>query len=203
MSMNLDGLKNAFRGFDPNDLDINSAGTWPVGVKAIVYLLLFSAIVGAGIYFIVVDKHDAVEREVRNENDLKQQFESKAFQVANLPALRKQMADVEGRFAELLRQLPTDKEVPGLLEDITAIGRNAGLSIDSIALQAERKSQFYVELPISIQVRGTYHQMGEFVSGVAAIKRIVTLHDYSIRPSGGNMLSMSISAKTYRYDDTN
>ncbi|WP_432697323.1 type 4a pilus biogenesis protein PilO [Marinobacterium sp. YM272] len=203
MSTSLDGLKNAFRGFDPNNLDINSAGTWPVGIKAIVYLLLFSAIVGAGIYFLIVDKHKAVEREIRNETDLKQQFESKAFQVANLPALRKQMADVEGRFAELLRQLPTDKEVPGLLEDITAIGKNAGLDINSIALQAERKSQFYVELPISIQVAGTYHQMGEFVSGVAAIKRIVTLHDYSIRPGGGNQLSMSISAKTYRYDDEN
>ena len=185
MSMNLDGLKNAFRGFDPNDMDINSAGTWPVGIKVIVYVLLFSAIVGAGIYFLIVDKHKAVEREIRNESDLKQQFESKAFQVANLPALRKQMADVEGRFAELLRQLPTDKEVPGLLEDITAIGKNAGLDINSIALEAERKSQFYVELPISIQVAGTYHQMGEFVSGVAAIKRIVTLHDYSIRPGGG------------------
>ena len=112
------------------------------------------------------------------------------------------MEDVEERFAELLKQLPTDKEVPGLLEDITAIGKNAGLDIDTIALQAERKSQFYVELPINIQVRGTYHQMGEFVSGVSAIKRIVTLHDYSIQPSGGQ-LSMSISAKTYRYDDTN
>lgn len=201
MSLSLDGLKNAFKGFDPNDMDFNTAGSWPVGIKAIVYLLLFSAIVGAGIYFLIVDKHTAVEREVRKESELKQQFESKAFQVANLAALRKQMADVEERFAELLKQLPTDKEVPGLLEDITAIGKSAGLDIDSIALQAERKAQFYVELPISIQVRGTYHQMGEFVSGVAAIKRIVTLHDYALTPSG-NQLTMNISAKTYRYDDT-
>ncbi|MBV1787393.1 type 4a pilus biogenesis protein PilO [Marinobacterium sp. D7] len=198
----MDGLKNAFKGFDPNDMDINSAGSWPVGVKAVVYLLLFAAIVGAGIYFLIMDKHQSVEREIVKEQELKQQFESKAFQVANLAALRKQMADVEGRFAELLKQLPTDKEVPGLLEDITAIGKSAGLDIDTIALQAERKAQFYVELPISIQVRGTYHQMGEFVSGVAAIKRIVTLHDYSLKPSGNGQLSMNISAKTYRYDDT-
>ncbi|WP_027853767.1 type 4a pilus biogenesis protein PilO [Marinobacterium litorale] len=200
--MNLDSIKGAFQGFDPNDLDFNSAGNWPVGIKFICYLLLFSAIVGAGIYFLIVDKHKAVEREIARETELRQQFEAKAFQVANLAALRKQMEDVEERFAELLKQLPTDKEVPGLLEDITAIGKNAGLDIDTIALQAERKSQFYVELPINIQVRGTYHQMGEFVSGVSAIKRIVTLHDYSIQPSGGQ-LSMSISAKTYRYDDTN
>ncbi len=197
-----DGFKNAFRGFDPNNLDVNSAGTWPVGVKAIVYVLVFAALLGAGIYFLIMDKHTAVEREISKERDLKQEFESKAFQVANLDALRQQMRDVEGRFAELLRQLPTDKEVPGLLEDITAIGKNAGLAIDSIALQAERKDKFYVELPINIQVRGTYHQMGEFVSGVAAIKRIVTLHDYAIRPGDNNMLSMTISAKTYRYDDT-
>ncbi|WP_343222616.1 type 4a pilus biogenesis protein PilO [Marinobacterium ramblicola] len=202
MSASMDGLKNAFKGFDPNDMDINSAGSWPVGVKAVVYLLLFAAIVGAGIYFLIMDKHQSVEREIVKEQELKQQFESKAFQVANLAALRKQMADVEGRFAELLKQLPTDKEVPGLLEDITAIGKSAGLDIDTIALQAERKAQFYVELPISIQVRGTYHQMGEFVSGVAAIKRIVTLHDYSLKPSGNGQLSMNISAKTYRYDDT-
>nr|WP_081849662.1 type 4a pilus biogenesis protein PilO [Marinobacterium lacunae] len=182
-------------------MDINSAGKWPVGIKAIVYILLFAVLVGAGIYFLILDKHAAVEREISKEQELKQQFESKAFQVANLAALRKQMADVEGRFSELLRQLPTDKEVPGLLEDITAIGKNAGLDIDSIALQAERKAKFYVELPISIQVKGTYHQMGEFVSGVAAIKRIVTLHDYTIKPAGGQ-LSMNISAKTYRYDDT-
>ncbi|MBS97869.1 MAG: pilus assembly protein PilP [Oceanospirillaceae bacterium] len=200
--MNMDSIKGAFQGFDPNDLDFNSAGNWPVGIKFICYLLLFSAIVGAGIYFLIVDKHKAVEREIARETELRQQFEAKAFQVANLAALRKQMEDVEERFAELLKQLPTDKEVPGLLEDITAIGKNAGLDIDTIALQAERKSQFYVELPINIQVRGTYHQMGEFVSGVSAIKRIVTLHDYSIQPSGGQ-LSMSISAKTYRYDDTN
>ncbi|GGB98394.1 type 4 fimbrial biogenesis protein PilO [Marinobacterium zhoushanense] len=202
MSVSMDGLKNAFKGFDPNDMDINSAGNWPVGIKAIVYLLLFSAIIGAGIYFLILDKHKSVEREIVKERELKQQFESKAFQVANLAALRKQMADVEGRFAELLKQLPTDKEVPGLLEDITAIGKSAGLDIDTIALQAERKAQFYVELPISIQVRGTYHQMGEFVSGVAAIKRIVTLHDYSLKPSGSGQLTMNISAKTYRYDDT-
>jgi len=195
-------FKNAFRGFDINNADFTTAWSWPIGVKFVCYLLLYSALVGGGVYYFVVDQNTTLEREIAKESDLKQQFESKAFQVASLEALRKQMEDVELRFAELLRQLPSDKEVPGLLEDISAIGKNSGLDIDSIALQAERKAQFYVELPINIQVRGTYHQMGEFVSGVAAIKRIVTLHDYSIRPAGGNMLTMNISAKTYRYDDT-
>lgn len=199
--MENNAFKRAFQGFDPNNMDFNQAGSWPIGIKAIVYILVFAIVVGAGLHFLVRDKHDALEKEIAKEQDLKNEYQRKAFQVASLDALRKQMADVEGRFAELLKQLPTDKEVPGLLEDITEIGRQAGLEFNLIALQPERKEQFYVELPIRIQVRGDYHQMGEFVSGVAAIKRIVTLHDFSLQPAGDNTLSMEISAKTYRYDD--
>jgi type IV pilus assembly protein PilO len=194
-------LNNAFKGFDVNNLDFSTAWSWPVGVKIVTYLLVFTVILGGGINFLVLDKNRALESEIAKESDLKEQFETKSYQVATLDALRRQMADVELRFAELLRQLPTQKEVPGLLEDISAIGQSAGLEIDLIALQPERKAQFYVELPISVQVRGTYHQMGDFVSGVAGIKRIVTLHDFSLKPSGSDQLTMSIDAKTYRYDD--
>lgn len=198
--MNMNGLQSAFRGFDINNLDFKTAGNWPIGVKFICYLLAFAAVVGAGIHFLITDKHQSIEREVAREADLKSQFEDKAFRVANLDALRRQMADVEERFSEILKQLPTDKEVPGLLEDISDIGRQAGLSIESIALQPETRAQFYIELPINIQVTGSYHQMGEFVSGVAAIERIVTLHDYNIRAGSGDTLSMTINAKTYRYE---
>ncbi|UTW10478.1 type 4a pilus biogenesis protein PilO [Marinobacterium rhizophilum] len=194
-------LSNAFKGFDINNVDVNEAGNWPVGVKIVVYVLLFSALVGAAIYFYVNDQYIAVEREIAKEPPLKTEFKNKAFQVANLPALRKQMADVEGRFSELLTQLPTDKEVPGLLEELSDIGRGAGLVINSIALQPERKSKFYIELPININVVGSYHELGQFVSGVAAIDRIVTLHDFNVRPGSGD-LGMTIQAKTYRYDDT-
>ncbi len=194
-------LNKAFKGFDVNILDFSTAWSWPIGVKIVTYLLVFAVLLGGGINFLVLDKNRALESEIAKESDLKQQFETKSYQVATLDALRRQMADVELRFAELLRQLPTQKEVPGLLEDISAIGQSAGLEIDLIALQPERKAQFYVELPISVQVRGTYHQMGDFVSGVAGIKRIVTLHDFSLKPSGGDQLTMSIDAKTYRYDD--
>ncbi len=201
--MDANTFKHAFQGFDINNVDINQAGSWPIGVKAIVYLLVFALVVGGGAQFFIKDKHVAVEREITKEREFKQEYQTKAFQVASLETLRKQMADVEGRFEELLKQLPTDKEVPGLLEDITEIGRAAGLDFNLIALEPERKEQFYVELPIRILVRGSYHQMGEFVSGVAAIKRIVTLHDFSLEPEAGGRLSMEISAKTYRYDDTN
>jgi type IV pilus assembly protein PilO len=198
--MKSDVFKNAFRGFDINNLDFNAAGSWPIGVKSIAYLLVFGIVIGLGIHFYIVDKEAILEREIRQEPDLRAQFESKAFQVARLDTLRLQMADVEERFSEILKQLPTEKEVPGLLEDISDIGRNAGLSIELIALQPEVKEQFYIGLPINIQVSGTYHQMGEFVSGVSAIERIVTLHDYSIREVDGSNLTMTINAKTYRYE---
>ena len=199
--MAMDALKNSFKGFDADNLDFNMAGNWPVGVKVITYLLAFSLVVGAGVYFYITDKEKSLDREVRQESGLKQQVSVKMTQVASLDQLREQMKDVQGRFAELLKQLPTEKEVPGLLEDITEIGRSSGLDIQSIALGGERKNEIFIELPINIKVSGTYHQMGQFVSGVAAIPRIVTLHDYAIKPAG-NQLNMTISAKTYRYDDT-
>ncbi|WP_432471739.1 type 4a pilus biogenesis protein PilO [Amphritea sp. HPY] len=199
--MALNTIKNSFRGFDPDNLDLNAAGNWPIGVKVVAYLLVFAIIAGLGLHFYISDIQKGLDREVKKEAGLRQQVQIKTTQVASLAQLRQQMADVEERFAELLKQLPTEKEVPGLLEDITDIGRSSGLNIAKIELAAEKKSKFYIELPINIQVSGTYHQMGQFVSGVAAIPRIVTLHDYSISPSGGS-LAMKISAKTYRYDDT-
>lgn len=200
--MNKETFKNAFKGFDINDLDFATAGSWPVGVKVITYLLAFSVITAAGVHFYVTDKANMLDREIRKETELKKVYESKAFEVANLEPLRKQMADVESRFAEMLRQLPTQNEVPGLLDDITNIGRASGLKIQLIELQPEKKNKFYIELPINITVGGTYHQMGQFVSGVAAIPRIVTLHDYKITPQENGRLQMNISARTYRYDDT-
>lgn len=199
--MNLDAVKNSFKGFDADNLDFSTAGNWPIGVKVITYLIIFAVVIGAGLHFYITDVKSELEREVRQESDLKTQVKLKTKHVANLAQLRQQMKDVEGRFSELLKQLPTEKEVPGLLEDITDIGRSSGLSIQMIALAAEIKNQFYIELPINIKVSGTYHQIGQFVSGVAAIPRIVTLHDYSISPSGDD-LAMTINAKTYRYDDT-
>lgn len=197
------GVKNSFRGFDINNLDFNTAGSWPIGVKVIFYLIILSAGVATGYHFYIKDMLVKHEQEVNKEPDLKRQYELKAFQVANLTSLKQQMSDVEERFEELKKQLPTDTEVPGLLEDITEIGLDSGLSFDVISLAPEKKVKFYIELPINIQVKGSYHQLGEFVSGVAALPRIVTLHDFSISPVTTNGdLSMKISAKTYRYDDS-
>lgn len=196
----MSALKNAFKGFDPNDMDFSASGNWPIGVKVVCYLLVIGIIVAAGWHFYITDKQVGLKREIAKEPGLKSVYQEKAFQVANLAALRKQMEDVEGKFEELKKQLPTEKEVPGLLDDITNLGTDSGLDIGSINLAAESKKEFYIELPININVAGSYHQLGQFVSGIAGLSRIVTLHDYSISPSGSKV-TMQISAKTYRYDD--
>ncbi|KXJ55440.1 type 4a pilus biogenesis protein PilO [Neptuniibacter pectenicola] len=197
----MSALQNAFKGFDPNDMDFNAAGNWPIGVKIVCYLMVMIAIGAAGWHFYITDKQVALKKEIAKESGLKAVYEEKAFQVANLAALRKQMEDVEDKFTELKKQLPTEKEVPGLLDDITNLGTDSGLDIGSIKLAAESKKEFYIELPININVSGSYHQLGQFVSGIAGLPRIVTLHDYTIKPSG-TTVSMQISAKTYRYDET-
>ena len=189
--------------FDVNDLDFNNAGSWPAAIKAIVLLLVFGLILGGGYWFMIKDQYAALDRVEAEEATLKQQYEAKAFQVANLEAYRQQMEEMEESFGALLKQLPKDTEVPGLLEDITNTGLGTGLAINSIALKPEVTREFYVELPIDISVRGTYHDLASFVSGVAALPRIVTLHDFNIKPNGksdAGELVMAISAKTYRYN---
>ena len=195
----MESLKN----FDVNDLDFNNAGSWPAPIKLIVLLLIFALILGGGYWFMIKDQYVALDRVEQEESSLKQQYEAKAFKVANLDAYRQQMAEMEESFGELLKQLPADTEVPGLLEDITNTGLGTGLSINSIALKPEVSREFYVELPIDISVKGTYHDMASFVSGVAALPRIVTLHDFNIKPTGkvgAGELVMAISARTYRYN---
>jgi type IV pilus assembly protein PilO len=188
------------RSLDINELDINDIGVWPGAVKAIILLILLVAVLAGGYFFYLTDKQDLLTRVQAEENALRSEYESKAFQAANLQQYRDQMQEMQARFGTLLRQLPSDTEVPGLLEDITLTALNNGLQIESIDLQSERRQEFYVELPITVVVNGDYHDLGSFVSGVANLSRIVTLHDFTISPerSPGD-LKMSILAKTYRY----
>jgi type IV pilus assembly protein PilO len=204
--MALSDSLESLKGFDVNDLDINNAGSWPWPVKLISMLIVFALIVAGFYWFLIKDQYSTLEKEEGKESQLKQQYESKAFQVANLDEYREQMREMEETFGALLKQLPADTEVPGLLEDITNTGLGTGLVINSIALQPEVSKEFYVELPINISVSGSYHDMASFVSGVASLPRIVTLHDFDIAPVGKGPdeldrgLSMKISAKTYRYN---
>jgi type IV pilus assembly protein PilO len=187
--------------FDLGDLDLNNIGSWPNPVKFIIMAILFLAVLGGGYYGYLTDKLQLLERAELKEVDLRKDYEAKSEKAANLEAYRAQKAEMEATFGALLRQLPSDTEVPGLLDDITRTALDNELTIESIELQDERKTEFYVELPIDIVVEGSYHKIGSFVSGVANLSRIVTLHDFIISPQDGNPenLRMNILAKTYRY----
>ena len=189
--------------FDINDLDFENIGSWPIAVKVIVWVIVFFAILAGGYFYIIADVQAGLEKAKAQEHTLKQEFERKAYQAANLEAYRKQMVDMEESFGSLVKQLPTDTEVPGLLEDITNKGVDNGLDINSINLQPEVSKEFYIELPINVVVKGSYHDFGAFVSGISGLPRIVTLHDFAISKDkeGKGRLSMSIMAKTYRYKD--
>lgn len=206
-------IKEFFEGFkqenfDYQNPDFNNMGSWPAAIK-VTSLLLISVLIVAGFYwFAVKDSKLRYERTVAQEPTLKQQYQSKAFQVSNLDALKAQLAEMEETFGTLLAQLPDETEMPGLLDDISTTGTLSGLEIDKITPQNDVVREFYIETPLSISVRGSYHEMGSFVSSMAAIPRIVTLHDFSMEGIGRSNaesleseapLKMTILAKTYRY----
>ncbi len=200
--MALQDTLEQLRSLDVNDLDINNIGSWPAPVKAIILFGLLVGILAIGYFFYLTDKQTQLELVEKQEAGLRTEYESKAFQAANLPQYKQQKEDMEVSLGALLRQLPSDTEVPGLIEDITLTALDNALRIESIDLQPERKAEFYVELPITITVEGEYHNIGAFVSGVANLSRIVTLHDFDIKPeTSPTNLKMTILAKTYRYQD--
>jgi type IV pilus assembly protein PilO len=200
LSETLEGLRRV----DLGDLDINNLGSWPAGVKIVAGALLMAVVMALGYFFYIQDLESQLQAARANEGTLKEQFTNKAFQAANLQPYKVQMAEMENTFGALLRQLPSDTEVPGLLEDITRTGLGSGLEFEEIKLLPEAAQQFYIELPIQITVVGAYHDLATFVSGVASLPRIVTLHDFNIKPlepTSPGKLRMSILAKTYRYND--
>ncbi len=194
----------SLRKIDLADLDLNNAGSWPAPVKVIAGLLLLVAVLVGGYKFHLEDIEMQLDQQRAEELALREQFSTKAFQAANLEAYKEQMKEMEESFGALLRQLPSDTEVPGLLEDITRTGLASGLEFSEIKLLPEVQQQFYIELPIEIVVEGGYHDLATFVSGVSSLPRIVTLHDFEVEPVSDDepsRLRMSVLAKTYRYND--
>jgi type IV pilus assembly protein PilO len=184
-----------------SELTLENVGAWPTVVKIIVWFLVFSLILAGGYYGVIEPMEKKLGQLEQRETSLKRNYKKKAHEAANLEAYRKQMTDIKKNFGALLGQLPSQTEVPGLLDDISDAGVVNGLQFKKIGLGKERKKEFYVELPINISVTGTYHNMGAFVSSVAALPRIVTLHDFSISVVNGSNLAMEIEAKTYRYQE--
>lgn len=184
-----------------SEINWERVGVWPWPVRVFLAVLA-GAVILAGTYFgIVKDKYLTLDDEERKELTLKDTFSKKAFEASNLERYRQQIAEMEESFGALKKQLPSDTEVPGLLEDIDEKGVGSRLVIENISLQPERPAEFYVELPIDIRVSGGYHEFGSFVSGVAGMPRIVTLHNFSItrKKDSSSGLVMDIQAKTYRY----
>ena len=201
--MALEDSLRSLREFDVNDINLDNIGTLPIVIKVILCLILFGLVLAGGYYYHVKNLQLTLAGVQQQEATLKQEYEKKAFQVANLDAYRRQMAEMEESFGALISQLPSDTEVPGLLEDITNKGLLNGLEITTIDLQPEVSREFYVELPIAIVASGSYHDLGAFISGMAGLPRIVTLHDFTIRASRDETaaLDLNITAKTYRYKD--
>ena len=186
-----------------NELDFSNIGDWPGLVKAILILVL-CALVGVGWYFYDIEgRYETLARAENTELELRQDFENKQAKAANLEAYRAQLAEMQESFGAMLRQLPNRTEVADLLVDVSQTGLAAGLEFELFQPQGEVPKDFYAELPIKIRVIGSYHEFGEFVSGLAALPRIVTIHNVQIQNRSNNpgKLVMEALARTYRYLD--
>lgn len=175
----LEKLKN----FNLSDLDPDNIGSWPLPVKIVIWAFAFVLVVLASHRMVIQEKADLLATQQQEEEKLKGEFEKKVQDAANLEKYRAQMQEMKESFNTLLSQLPKDTEVPALLDNISEMGIESGLSFRSIDLKPEKKAEFYVELPIDVKVVGGYHDFGSFVSALAGLPRIVTLHDFVIQLS--------------------
>ena len=186
-------------------LDTSDPGRWPLPIRAGAVGTTFVAAVAFGIWmFVIQAEMPALRNAEQQEIDLRAQFEDRQRKAANFDAYRAQLAEIERDFGAMLRQLPGKTEVPSLLVDISQTGLGAGLEEQTFTPLGEIQKDFYAELPIKLRYTGSYHELGNFVSGIAALPRIVTLHDISIRPVNGanpDELVLDVTAKTYRYLD--
>lgn len=201
-------IQDQLQSIDWSNIRPDNVGSWPLVVKVMAWVGLLLAIIAGGYYVIIAGLQEQEAQIVAEEVRLKADFKRKAIDASNLEAYRQQMEEMSESFEAMISQLPSETEVPGLLEDITAKGVASGLEFDSIALQKEQKKDYYIQLPISIKAQGTYHDMGSFVGGVASLPRIVTLSNFSIKVSGGSAqrdnskLLFNVLAHTYRYNDS-
>ncbi|GAC34026.1 type IV pilus inner membrane component PilO [Paraglaciecola polaris] len=184
-----------------NELDFDQVAIWPFEVKTIVTLFVAILALIGGYYTLVKDKLPLLEKAQLQEVDLKQNYQGKYNIAVNLPAYQEQLTRLENDFSSMLKSLPTSNETPGLLDDITFVGTSAGLTFKLLNWQKEVPKEFYTELPIQIEVTGNYHAFGKFVSDIAALPRIVTVHDFEVSQELSN-LKLKLAAKTYRAEFT-
>ncbi len=177
--------------------DLNAAGTWPVVIKIATIVLISLLVAGASIYYITLDQLAALEKLEEEEQSLRTKFAKKQMKAVNLPAYREQLKQIEASLGEMIKQMPTKAEVANLLIDISQTGLASGLEFRLFKPASAIRRDFYSELPISIKVIGKYEELGLFVSGLAALPRIVTVHDVDISPGNELLLTMDATIKTY------
>jgi type IV pilus assembly protein PilO len=197
-----------------NELTLENIGSWPMPVKLVVIAVAFIIILALGYFLSFKEQLLTLESFKDKEFELIQTMEQKQQQAANIDKYRAQLKEMEKKFGVLLKRLPGKSEIPELLEEISQRGLNAGLKFQLFDPQPEIPHEFYVEVPIKITVDGSYHQLAEFISQVASMKRIVTVHDFEIRfpdpkkteskkpirmIDGKLPLFMDLTAKVYRY----
>jgi len=189
-----------------NTLDMNNYGSWPLSVKITCWLFLLFVVCAIGYFLAVKPKLDSIDQARTIEQNLLNEFKEKDSKLRNLQQYQVQLQQMEANFNQQLDQLPKDTEIPSLVEDINVTGVSSGLKFKNIRLEPEVKQEFFIEQPISIEATGDYHSFGSFVSSVAVLPRIVTLHDFTItgtpsqdKKSDVPIVSYTIKAKTYRY----
>ncbi len=185
-----------------NSLELSNIGSWPLPAKVVIWVLLFGAALGAAWHFDWQEQSKELDKVVALETEKIAEFEKKQVKAANLEELKKQLAVMEEMFDDMISRLPTKIEVESFVRDISQTGAASALEFDLVKPEDEKAKEEYVELPISLKLRGDFHEFGMFVSGIAALPRIVTLQDFLISSGkDGGKLSMSVKAKTYRYRD--
>ncbi|RKG31585.1 type IV pilus inner membrane component PilO [Acinetobacter tianfuensis] len=189
-----------------NTLDPNNYGSWPLSVKITCWILIFAFVLVLSYFVMIKGKIEAIANASAQEQNLLNEFKEKDSKLRNLQQYQTQLQEMETRFNQQLDQLPKETEIPGLVEDINVTGVNSGLKFKNIRLEPEVKQEFFIEQPISIEATGDYHAFGSFVSGIAGLSRIVTLHDFTISATGSSNAKSEIpkidyvmQAKTYRY----
>lgn len=192
---------------DFNNIDFNNTGSLPLPVKSVLLAVAFILIVAAGYWFLWKPAFEELDQAKAKETELRQVFLDKKRQAVNLDAYKQQMVEIEKTFGALLRQLPDKSQMDGLLTDINQAGLERGLEFELFKPGQESQADFYAEMPISIKVIGSYHNLGLFASDVSRLSRIVTLNNLNITSGGkdvkDNLLAMEAVAKTYRYLDSN
>jgi type IV pilus assembly protein PilO len=180
-----------------NELDFEQIAIWPFEIKTVVAIFVAIVVAAGGYYALISDKLPILEAAQNKEIDLKKSYAAKYRIAVNLNAYKEQLALIEKDFSSMLKSLPTSNETPGLLDDITFVGTTAGLTFKLLNWQKEIPKEFYTELPIQMEVTGTYHEFGQFVSNIAGLPRIVTLHNFDVTRESGK-LKLKLQAKTYR-----